>query len=364
MAKLDHAACMQANQDFWGRHPELGRRQLTMTPEDAPYRQEWMQLYQGHAQQTPKPTAPRTTPDTSVLLPAPERPAAMTLCPDVASMTHEQKIEQAIQRSSIWPALKDEVDLPVMAATMVATMGGLALLAATGYGAVAEAVGAGLLVVGGLKAGYQIGGGLMDLFEFFQLTRCDVARTTEDLDAAGKKFASGVAKTGVGGLFLLLGMKGAQGRTLTGKPITPGAKLSYSLTRGKDTGQPIKFGQKGVSPEFGSKGRFGGASIDEVVAKLKSGELSPDDVPVQYIWVNGEKVVVNNRSLTALSKAGMKPTNTIDMTGKLPEAGPDSLPSVLGRLDEMGGKPSASIPIRENSDWNSPASEIVRLPND
>ena len=66
----------------------------------------------------------------------------------------------------------------------------------------------------------------------------------------------------------------------------------------------------------------------------------------------------------ALSKAGMKPTNSIDMTGKLPETGPDSLPSVLGRLDEMGGKPSDSIPIRENSDWNSPARELVGLPNE
>jgi len=135
----------------------------------------------------------------------------------------------------------------------------------------------------------------------------------------------------------------------------------HDLSPGEDGGKPILFGQKGVSPNFSEKGRFRGADIDEVAAKLKNGDLSAADVPVQYIWVDGQKVVVNNRSLTVLSKAGLKPTNVIDMTGRLPAKGPDSLDSVLGRLDEMGGVPSKSIPIRSTSDWNSPTREWVTI---
>jgi hypothetical protein len=138
----------------------------------------------------------------------------------------------------------------------------------------------------------------------------------------------------------------------------------YDTTPGVDTGQPILFGQANVSPRFSKGGLFKGADVDEVVARLQRGELSPDDLPVQYIWVDGQKMVVNNRSLTALSKAGMKPTRTVDMTGKLGEGGDDSLASVLGRLETMeGNKPSATISVREShEDWGSAAREVVTVP--
>jgi hypothetical protein len=148
-------------------------------------------------------------------------------------------------------------------------------------------------------------------------------------------------------------------------PLQPHLKVlqqKYDLTPRPDTGQQIKFGQRGVSPDFSSKGRFQGASIDEIAAKLKAKELTPDDLPVEFIWVNGEKVVINNRSLTTLTKAGFKPTKMVDMTGRLPKEGPDSLESVLERLEEMGGKPSNSIPIRSTDDRNSPAREVITLP--
>ncbi len=67
-------------------------------------------------------------------------------------------------------------------------------------------------MIGGFFAGYQIGNGLKDLYDFFQMTRCDVAITFQDIDAAAKRFSSGVAETGVGGLLLFLGMKGSRGR--------------------------------------------------------------------------------------------------------------------------------------------------------
>jgi hypothetical protein len=141
-----------------------------------------------------------------------------------------------------------------------------------------------------------------------------------------------------------------------------GLKYNYDLTPGEDVGQPILFGQRGVSPTFGKSGKFGGATIKVVAGLLKSGDLNPDLVRVQYIWVNGEKVVVNNRSLTALSKAGLKPTNVQEMTETtLPSTGPDSLKSILTRLDEMNGKPSETIPIRSTDHWDSPPRETVSI---
>jgi RHS repeat-associated protein len=138
----------------------------------------------------------------------------------------------------------------------------------------------------------------------------------------------------------------------------------YDLTPGTlAPGQPILFAQKGVSPDFSSGGRFKGAPIEHVAGQLTSGDLSPDDLRVQYVWVNGQPVVVNNRSQTTLSKAGMQPTNTEDMTGRLPTSptDPDRLPSVLERLDEMGGQPSDSMPVRESSARDSPIKENVPL---
>ncbi len=138
----------------------------------------------------------------------------------------------------------------------------------------------------------------------------------------------------------------------------------YDLTPGElQPGQPILFAQIGVSPEFSSGGRFQGAPIEEIAAQLHSGERSPDDLRVQYIWINGQPAVVNNRSQTTLSKAGMQPTHTQDMTGTLPteRSDPDRLPSVLTRLDEMNGQPSDTMPIRETSARDSPIREVVPL---
>jgi hypothetical protein len=140
------------------------------------------------------------------------------------------------------------------------------------------------------------------------------------------------------------------------------AGYTYDLAPG-DPSKPVRFGQRGVSPEFSKKGRFKGADIDSVAEKLKSGELQPSDVPVDYIWVNGEKVVVNNRSATALSKAGIPQEKWVmdDKTGKLPPDGPDSLPSVLERLDEMGGKPADSMPVRLTDDRSGPIKESIPI---
>ena len=76
----------------------------------------------------------------------------------------------------------------------------------------------------------------------------------------------------------------------------------------------VKFGQSSVKPTF-AHGPFKGQSIADVVKGLRSGKISPDQLPVEYIVRNGEKVALNNRSLTTLRRAGMDPTKLIDRTG-------------------------------------------------
>lgn len=177
-------------------------------------------------------TQPATPPPPKVLV-EPAKPPNPVLadqvtqsCPNVASMTHEQKMEEAIKRAPLTDAVRAELgDLKVLVATMIIVAGTLALIAATGYGAIAEGIGAGLLLLGGALSGYEIGTGITRLVEFFQETRCDRASTLEDLDKAGNSFADAIAKMGIGGLNLVLGMRGAKGRNWRGQKLAPPRSL-------------------------------------------------------------------------------------------------------------------------------------------
>lgn len=113
----------------------------------------------------------------------------------------------------------------------------------------------------------------------------------------------------------------------------------------------VYFGQQAVSPNFSPQGTFEGASIQSVADRLASGELSADNLPIEYIVRDGKMITMNNRSLTALSKANMKPTILIDITGDVANEA-----KLTQRLSEMGGQPSESILIRK-------IGEIVHLPN-
>ncbi len=71
-------------------------------------------------------------------------------------------------------------------------------------------------------------------------------------------------------------------------------------------GTLVLFGQKRIGPNFSQ-----GGTITELADKLRSGQLSPDDIAIKaFVWgPNDQLITVNNRSLAALSKAGMLPTN-------------------------------------------------------
>jgi RHS repeat-associated protein len=108
--------------------------------------------------------------------------------------------------------------------------------------------------------------------------------------------AKGVSQLGLKGLLLPL-------QNQVGGFIRKGASKNV-----------VNFGQLNVKSTF-AHGPFKGQSIANVAKGLRSGRISPNQLPVDYIVRNGERVALNNRSLTALRRAGIEPTKLFDRTG-------------------------------------------------
>jgi hypothetical protein len=151
-------------------------------------------------------------------------------------------------------------------------------------------------------------------------------------------------------------------------------KTKYDLSR-KNHQCPIYFGQPNAQSRFSGSGRFSRMALADLTAKLKAGDLTPDDFPIQFIWIDGKRVTLNNRSLTALYKAGKRPTKLIDRTETPSAQSREELTSALRRLEGMAGKPSTEMLVRtaglgpdgqpkEPSDWDAPIGEIVSMPDD
>jgi hypothetical protein len=102
----------------------------------------------------------------------------------------------------------------------------------------------------------------------------------------------------------------------------------------------IAFGQKSVSPTF-RHGPFEGKSIEDVSQALRSGDISPDQLPVKFVTRNGRPIAVNNRSLLTLRRANLEPTVTEDVTGD-----PFFERLITRRLAQMAGSPSDDIVVR------------------
>jgi Restriction endonuclease fold toxin 5 len=170
----------------------------------------------------------------------------------VSRMTHEQKIEEAFNRARESGQISKEVlnQLPsvkqfVMGIVVVGgVVAGLTVtagaVASTGVGAVLEGIVGGIVLAlsaaGVVTSVRQIAAGIKTLMRFYEGTR--KARTPEDLDAAGKDLATGIAEAGVGTVMMILSVLGARqglnmgkgavgkwnaGRTVLEKPVTPKA---------------------------------------------------------------------------------------------------------------------------------------------
>jgi hypothetical protein len=138
---------------------------------------------------------------------------------------------------------------------------------------------------------------------------------------------------------------------------------------------PIFFGQANAQSRFSGSGKFSKMPLADLAANLETGEVTPDDVPIEFIWIDGKRVTVNNRSLTALYKAGKRPTKLIDVSNNPGVHSPDELADTLRRLEGMAGKPSTEMLVRtpglgsdrqfrDASDWGAPIGEIVSMPDD
>ena len=126
---------------------------------------------------------------------------------DVSKLSYIDKIEKALKYSNAIDEIKEEIgDIRLLAIQMASVAGVMIALAATGYGAAAEALGFVLLAVGAAFSGTQLLAGIIGLVKF--LTTVDDANTEEDLKKCGKIFGEAIAKIGVDGLFFALSMFG------------------------------------------------------------------------------------------------------------------------------------------------------------
>ncbi|MCE9606717.1 MAG: HINT domain-containing protein [Planctomycetia bacterium] len=81
----------------------------------------------------------------------------------------------------------------------------------------------------------------------------------------------------------------------------------------KGIGEPVLFGQRRVSPSFSVDDAFpktSGRSLADVVADLRKGDLTPDDLPLTAFRHpdTGALVSMNTRTRAVLAEAGLEPT--------------------------------------------------------
>jgi RHS repeat-associated protein len=104
------------------------------------------------------------------------------------------------------------------------------------------------------------------------------------------------------------------GARLTGQAINQATESLLLPSRPPE----VLFGQRRIDPNFSTKegvpSYLSGRPISDVAADLRSGVLSPNQLPVQaYKNEAGQTISLNSRTLGALSEAGMRPT-IINMT--------------------------------------------------
>lgn len=77
------------------------------------------------------------------------------------------------------------------------------------------------------------------------------------------------------------------------------------------------YAQRAYSQAFSEGGVFAGQTVDEVAAALRSGQLKPADMPIQYIVKEGNTLILNTRSAQALEQAGVPRSqwNAVNVSG-------------------------------------------------
>ena len=107
---------------------------------------------------------------------------------------------------------------------------------------------------------------------------------------------------------------GGQRSEWLGTSTTPLAFVT--ATEAVDIGS-ANFAQKTAGANFSAEGAFAGAPRSQIVGQLQSGALTAADVPVEVIVRNGQTLILNTRSATALAEAGVPRSvwSVVNMTG-------------------------------------------------
>jgi hypothetical protein len=142
-------------------------------------------------------------------------------------------------------------------------------------GSDAVAMGAGLIYGAGPEAGGKPNGSPGG-----RCASCE-GSDAQQLVVGGVQVASTL---GVGGA-----VKGAATRAARGGGVLEGAS----------------FAQKTFGHLFSRGGAFAGRSVDDVAAALRSGSMSPSQVPIDYVVREGNTLILNTRSAQALQAAGL-----------------------------------------------------------
>lgn len=112
---------------------------------------------------------------------------------------------------------------------------------------------------------------------------------------------------------------------------------------GADATAALRFSQTTASADFSVDGAFSSRTIGQVAADIRSGALNPSQVPVEYVEIDGTRLIVNTRSSLALRRAGIPPSQwtLIDRTGD-----PATMANITERLSRNGLDSSGADMLR------------------
>lgn len=140
--------------------------------------------------------------------------------------------------------------------------------------------------------------------------------------AGGTAFCDGYDSLPVGAQWLVQGLVQFGPDAVA---VLLGARAQSNVPRTTWSGKPAngvdidgaRFAQTTVAGKFQKGGLFEGRTVDSVTAALRAGSMTPKDVPINVIVRDGNTLILNTRSATALTRAGVPRSswNVINRTG-------------------------------------------------
>ncbi|HEX4334487.1 MAG TPA: toxin TcdB middle/N-terminal domain-containing protein [Polyangiaceae bacterium] len=83
------------------------------------------------------------------------------------------------------------------------------------------------------------------------------------------------------------------------------SRVASAIEGGGREGLGLRFSQTTASSAFHADGTFAGKTIGGLAAELRAGEITAGDVPLKYVTIGGNNLIVNTRSSLSLMRAGI-----------------------------------------------------------